>query len=59
MLNISGDGIMDYKMLYLHLFNAVTDAIELAQEGQTEEACKRLISAQQECEEMYVSDDDT
>lgn len=45
-------------MLYLHLFNAVTDAIELAQEGQTEEACKRLISAQQECEEMYVSDDD-
>lgn len=36
----------DYKKLYLRLFNAVTDAIEI------------LTEAQQDCEELYVSEDE-
>ena len=36
----------DYKKLYLRLFNAVTDAIEI------------LTEAQQVCEELYISDDE-
>ena len=36
----------DYKKMYLQLFNAVTDSIEI------------LTKAQQDCEELYISDDE-
>lgn len=38
-----GDGMPDYKELYLKLFHA------------TEQATNVLIAAQRECEELYVS----
>lgn len=44
----------DYKSMYLHLFNAATDAIELIRAGKTDEAEKRLMAAQQECEDIYI-----
>lgn len=44
----------DYKSMYLHLFNAVTDAIELIRVGKTDEAEKRLMAAQQNCEDIYI-----
>ena len=43
-----------FKKLYLHLFNRVTDAIELLKEGKKEEAEKKLKAAQMECEAMYA-----
>ena len=36
------DKNVDWKQMYLHLFNAVTDAIEI------------LSKAQEKCEEMYA-----
>ena len=50
---------MDYRLLYLHLFNAVTDAIEALKAlnyGMAEEILKQ---AQQETEEMYVEAEET
>ena len=44
----------DYKSMYLHLFNAVTDAIELIRAGKTDEAEKRFMTAQQNCEDIYI-----
>ena len=43
-----------YKKLYLKLFNAVTDAIALVEEGRPMTAKDMLISAQQDCEELYI-----
>ena len=48
------DNMADYKSMYLHLFNAVTDAIELIRAGKTDEAEKRLMTAQQNCEDIYI-----
>jgi len=48
---------MDYKRLYLSLFNAVTDAVEAIQQGELQRAEKLLISAQQKTEEIYMEDD--
>ena len=45
---------MDYKELYLHLFNAVTDAIGLISEQDCDEARQLLIKAQQDCEDMHI-----
>lgn len=44
----------DYQSMYLHLFNAVTDALE----GMDEESApaEMLRQAQQECEEIYIAD---
>ena len=44
----------DYQKLYLHLFNAVTDALRELEKGKSAEAAARLIRAQQECEEIYI-----
>ena len=44
----------DYQKLYLHLFNAVTDALRDLEKGNGDEAEQRLIRAQQECEEIYI-----
>lgn len=43
-----------YKKMYLHLFNAVTDALEELGAGRTEQAKRSLIAAQQRCEELFI-----
>ncbi|MCR5663623.1 MAG: hypothetical protein K6G17_01945 [Oscillospiraceae bacterium] len=43
-----------YKKMYLHLFNAVTDALEGLNAGRTEQAKRSLIAAQQRCEELFI-----
>ena len=49
---------MDYKKMYFHLFNAITDALRDMENGDSSAAGRRLILAQQETEEMYISADD-
>ena len=39
--------VADYKEMYIRLFRATTKAIDL------------LVQAQQECEEIYLSDEET
>lgn len=43
-----------YKTMYYHLFNAVTDAIELLEDGQTQQAIARLEAGQQQTEDLYI-----
>ncbi len=45
----------DYKSLYIYLFNAVTDAVDLLEQGEFALARSALIRAQQECEERYIN----
>ena len=42
----------DYKQMYFKLFNRVTDAIEICDDDKVKAI---LINAQQETEEMYIS----
>jgi len=48
----------DYRQMYLHLFNAVTDAVEQMQCSILDEKqyniVSKLITAQQECEDMFI-----
>ena len=44
-----------YKKMYLHLFNAITDALRALEEGRALDARRRLMDAQCETEEMYIS----
>ena len=44
-----------YKKMYLKLFNAATDAIRHIDAEQPEAAKARLIAAQQEVEEIYIT----
>lgn len=46
---------MPYKKMYMHLFNAVTDAIREIEDGTAEKALNRLKLAQEETEELYCS----
>ena len=48
---------MDYKKLYFHLFNAVTDALQAITQQNYGQAAALLISAQQETEEMYMDEE--
>ena len=45
-------------LLYLKMFNAATDALELLDHGDVEMAKARLRSAQQMCEEIYMQAED-
>ena len=45
-----------YKDMYLRLFNAVSDALELL-EKEPGRAVFMLKAAQQECEEMYIQEE--
>lgn len=45
-----------YKKMYLSLFNAVTDALELLPE-KPEQAKELLIAAQQLCENIFVEEE--
>ena len=47
-----------YKKLYLKLFNAVTDAIALVDEGRPMTAKDVLIMAQHDCEELFISQEE-
>ncbi len=43
-----------YQRMYLRLFNAVTDAIELLQRDDPAAAAEKLIRAQRETEDLYI-----
>ena len=49
---------MDYKKLYFHLFNAVSDALQAIEQQNYWQASAILIAAQQETEEMYMDAND-
>ena len=44
-----------YQKMYITLFNAVTGALELMEGRQFDAARLRLMTAQQETEELYIS----
>lgn len=44
-----------YKKMYLILFNAITDAMDMIEAHQYQEALNRLEQASQEAEEVYIS----
>lgn len=46
----------DYEKLYFKLFAALADAVEDLECGRPAQARKRLIRAQQEAEEEYISE---
>lgn len=46
--------MVNYEKMYYYLFNAVTDAIEKMEELDFGTAKQKLITAQQETEEMYI-----
>jgi len=49
---------MDYKKLYFHLFNAVSDALQAIEQQNYGQASAILIAAQQETEEMYMDEEE-
>lgn len=44
-----------YKKMYYILFNAITDVLKLLETGNIWDAKKRLMDAQCETEEIYIS----
>lgn len=46
--------MLNYKTMYLRLFNAITDALEDLARGNVPRAADILRRAQQETEEMYI-----
>ena len=49
---------MEYQKSYLHLFNAVTDALEQLKQQNYGTAKELLIRAQQEAEEIFICETD-
>ena len=49
--------MVPYKKMYLHLFNAVTDALVCMAEEKRDLAEKTLKDAQQWCEDVYCRED--
>ena len=47
----------EYKISYFILFNGITDTLAALDAGKLAEARTRLIRAQQEAEEAYISQD--
>ena len=47
-----------YQKMYATLFNAVTDALELMEDRQFEAAHLKLMAAQRETEQIYISGED-
>lgn len=45
-----------YKEMYFHLFNAITDAIELLEQQEFQKALDCLARAQRHTEETYIDD---
>lgn len=50
--------MQNYKELYFKLFGAVADALEHMEQDNYGLARERLISAQQEAEEQYISQEE-
>ena len=48
----------NYQKMYSTLFNAITDAIESIRQDNYGEAKEILIKAQQETEELYITDEE-
>ena len=46
-----------YQKMYTTLFNAITDALNLMEDRDYPAAKLRLMSAQREAEEVYISED--
>ena len=46
---------VNYKELYIYLFNQITDAIRLLDAGKYAQARSLLVCAQQYAEEKYIS----
>ena len=44
-----------FQKMYYFLFSATADAIELLENGRSQEARNRLIKAERDTEEMYMS----
>lgn len=49
--------MVNYQKMYTKLFNAITDAIESIQHGNSDTAKEILIKAQIETEDIYISED--
>ena len=49
--------MIDYKKLYLNLFNAITDAERMIGAGKPSEARRILQDAQIKAEEMHMADE--
>lgn len=47
---------VNFEILYFHLFNRVTDALEALEAGRTDEAREALIEAQRRTEGMYIEE---
>ena len=47
---------MDYKKMYLSLFNSITDSLNALENLNYGQAADLLKRAQSDCEEMYVED---
>ncbi len=47
-----------FRKLYFFLFAKVSDAIELLEKGECEEAKELLIKVQNECEDIYIDSDE-
>lgn len=48
----------DYQKLYFILFNAITDATKDIEKQNYGQALQRLLEAQADCEERFLSDRD-
>ena len=55
---LRGDFMLDYKKLYLMLFNAITDAIKLLEKGDCAKAAETLARAQQQTEDIVIERDE-
>ena len=44
-----------YKIMYLRLFNAVTDAVAALEQYEVIHSLRSLKIAQQDCEEIFIS----
>lgn len=47
---------MSYQKMYTLLFNAITDALQDLSAGAVQQAMVQLAAAQQQAEELYLSD---
>ena len=50
--------MIEYKKLYLVLWNGITDAIEHIEEKEYFTAKQRLIKAQQDAEDIFINSED-
>ena len=53
-----GKRMPDYEKMYHDLFNAITDALDVLEDGAVLQAKLTLILAQQKAEEAYISAED-